>query len=167
MIWATVSSWSCFSWLCRAFPSLAAKNIINLIDIDHLVMSMCRIISCVIAKGCFLWPVYSLGKILLAFALLHFVLQGQICQFTPGNSWLPTFIFQFPTMKGTSFLVFVLEGLVGLHRTIQLHLFGISGWAIDLVYYDVEWSTLETNRDHSVIFEIASKYCTSDSCVLQ
>ena len=31
MIWATVSSWSCFCWLHRASPSLAAKNIINLI----------------------------------------------------------------------------------------------------------------------------------------
>ena len=28
--WATVSSWSCFCWLYRASPSLAAKNIINL-----------------------------------------------------------------------------------------------------------------------------------------
>ena len=32
MIWATVSSQSCFCWLYRAFPSLAAKNIINLIS---------------------------------------------------------------------------------------------------------------------------------------
>ena len=31
MIWATVSSWSCFCWLYRASPSLAAKNILNLI----------------------------------------------------------------------------------------------------------------------------------------
>ena len=31
MIWATVSSQSCFCWLYRASPSLAAKNIINLI----------------------------------------------------------------------------------------------------------------------------------------
>ena len=31
MIWATISSWSCFGWLDRAFLSLAAKNIINLI----------------------------------------------------------------------------------------------------------------------------------------
>jgi len=30
MIWATVSSWSCFCWLYRASPSLAAKNIISL-----------------------------------------------------------------------------------------------------------------------------------------
>ena len=33
MIWATVSSRSCFCWLYRAFPSLAAKNIINLISV--------------------------------------------------------------------------------------------------------------------------------------
>ena len=32
MVWATVSSWSCFCWLYRASPSLAAKNIINLIS---------------------------------------------------------------------------------------------------------------------------------------
>ena len=31
MIWATVSSQSCFRWLDRTSPSLAAKNIINLI----------------------------------------------------------------------------------------------------------------------------------------
>ena len=31
MIWATVSSWSCFCWLYRTSPSLVAKNIINLI----------------------------------------------------------------------------------------------------------------------------------------
>ena len=33
MIWA--SSQSCFCWLYRASPSLAAKNIINLTGIDH------------------------------------------------------------------------------------------------------------------------------------
>ena len=32
-------------------------------------------------------------------------------------------------------------------------------------YFDIEWFGLETNRDHSVIFEIASKYCISDSFV--
>ena len=31
MTWATVSSWSCFCWLYRASPSLAANNMINLI----------------------------------------------------------------------------------------------------------------------------------------
>ena len=32
-------------------------------------------------------------------------------------------------------------------------------------YCDIEWFALETNRDHSVIFEIACKYCISDSFV--
>ena len=36
---------------------------------------------------------------------------------------------------------------------------------IDLDYHDTEWFSLETNRDHSVVFEIASKYCISDSFV--
>ena len=57
------------------------------------------------------------------------------------------------------------EGLVGLHRTIQLQHFSITGQGIDLDYCDIEWFALETNRDHSVIFEIASKYCVSDSFV--
>ena len=32
-------------------------------------------------------------------------------------------------------------------------------------YCDIERFALEMNRDHSVIFEIASKYCISDSFV--
>ena len=56
----------------------------------------------------------------------------------------------------------VLEGVVSLHRTSQRQLLIISGWGIELGYCDTEWFALETNRDHSVIFEIASKYCISD-----
>ena len=59
----------------------------------------------------------------------------------------------------------VLKGLVGLHRTIQLQLFSVTGWSTDLDYCDIEWFALETNRDHSVVFEIAAKYCISDSFV--
>ena len=59
----------------------------------------------------------------------------------------------------------VLKGLVGLHRTVQLRFFSVTGWGIDLDYCDIEWFALETNRDRSVIFEIASKYCISDSLV--
>ena len=68
-------------------------------------------------------------------------------------------------MKRTSFLVLVLKGLVGHHEPSNFSFFSISGWGIDLNYCDTEWFTLETNRDHSVIFEIASKYCISDSFV--
>ena len=59
----------------------------------------------------------------------------------------------------------VLKGLVGLHRTVQCQLLQRYCWGIDLDYRDIEWFALETNRDHSVIFEIASKYCISDSFV--
>ena len=59
----------------------------------------------------------------------------------------------------------VLEGLVGLHRTVQLSFLSIAGWSTDLDYCDIEWFALETNRDHCVIFETASKYCISDSFV--
>ena len=57
-----------------------------------------------------------------------------------------------------------LEGLVGLHRTIQLYLLQHYWWGTDLDYYDIEWFALEMNRDHSVVFETASKYCILDSC---
>ena len=57
-----------------------------------------------------------------------------------------------------------LEGLIGLHRTVQLHFFHITDGAIDLDYHIIEWFVLETNRGHYVFFEAASKYCTSDSC---
>ena len=59
----------------------------------------------------------------------------------------------------------VVKGLVGLHRTVQLQLLQRYWSGIDLDYRDIEWFALETNRDHSVIFEIASKYCISDSFV--
>ena len=42
-------------------------------------MSMYRVISYVVERGCLLQPVGSLGKTLLAFTLLFFVLQGQTC----------------------------------------------------------------------------------------
>ena len=68
-------------------------------------------------------------------------------------------------MERTSFLVLVLEGLVGLHRTVQFQLLQHSWSGHRLDYCDIEWVALEMNRDHSVIFEIASKYCISDSFI--
>ena len=59
----------------------------------------------------------------------------------------------------------VLEGLACLHQTSQFSVFDISGWGIDLDYCDIKRFALETNRDLSVFFEIAPKYCISDSFV--
>ena len=58
----------------------------------------------------------------------------------------------------------LLLDLVGLHRIVQLlQLYWLG--CVNLDYCDIEWFALETNRDHSVIFEIASKYCILDSFV--
>ena len=44
----------------------------------------------------------------------------------------------------------------------QFSFFSISGWGTDLDYCDVEWFALETNGDHSIVFEIAPKYSILD-----
>ena len=59
----------------------------------------------------------------------------------------------------------VLEGLVGLQRTVQLQLLQHYWLGHRLGYSDIEWFALEMNRDQSVVFEIASKYCILDSFV--
>ena len=43
--------------------------------------------------------------------------------------------------------------------------FSVTCWEIGLDYCDIEWFALEMNRDHSTVFEIASKYCISNSFV--
>ena len=80
---------------------------------------MCRVFSCVVGRGCLLWPVCSLLKTWLTFALLHSLFQGQICLLLQV-SWLTTFAFQSPIMKRRCFWVLVLESLVCLFRTVQL-----------------------------------------------
>ena len=50
-------------------------------------------------------------------------------------------------------------------ESLNFSFFSIRGWSIDLDYCDIEWFVLETKRDHSVVFEIASKYYISDSFV--
>ena len=86
------------------------------------MMSMCRVFSCVVGRGCLLWPVRSLGKTLLDFVLLHFVLQGQICLLLQVS--LDFLLLHSSPLwwKGHLFWVLVLEGLIGLLRTIQLQL---------------------------------------------
>ena len=61
----------------------------------------------------------------------------------------------------------VLKGLVGLHRNVQLQLLQCYWLGHRLGLLDIEWFALETNRDHSIVFEIASKYCVLDSFVDQ
>ena len=140
MIWATVSSWSCFCWLYRASPSSAEKNIINLILILTICWCPCVVFSCVVRRWCSLWPVHSLGKTLLAFALFNSIFQGQICALL--QVFLDFLLLHSSPLwwKGHLFWVWVLEGLVGLHRTVQLHLSSIIDQGIVLDYCDIERS---------------------------
>ena len=126
-------------------------------------MSMCRVFSFVVGRGYLLSSVHSLDKTLLA-CPASFCTPRPNLHVTSSISWLPTFAFQSPIMKRTSFWG-VLKGLLGLHRTIQLQLLQHYWSGIDLDDCDTESFTLETNRNHSVIFEIASKYWISDSFV--
>ena len=100
-------------------------------------MSMCRVFSCVVGRGCLLWPVHSLGKTLLAFALLYFVLQGQTCLLLQVS--LEFIILRSSPLwwKGQLLGVLVLEVLIGLHRTIQLLLLQHYwlGYRLGLLWY--------------------------------
>ena len=58
-----------------------------------------------------------------------------------------------------------LKGLIVLHEPFNFSFFSVTFRGIDLDYRDIEWFALEVNRDHSVIFEIASKYCILDSFI--
>ena len=60
-------------------------------------------------------------------------------------------------MKRTSFLGVSSRSSCRVMELFNFSFFSVTGWGIDLDYCDIEWFALETNRDHSVDFEIASK----------
>ena len=111
MIWATVSPWSSFCWLYKASPSLAAKNIINLISV--LTIWWCPCIES---------SLMLLEEGVCYFAMLHSIFQGQI--FLLLQVFLDFLLLHSSPLKwkGLLFRELVLKGLVGLHRTVQLQL---------------------------------------------
>ena len=142
MIWATVNSKSCFfffSWVYRASPFLAAKNISNLVLI--LIIWLCPYIKSslgLLDKGVCYDQYALLSK--FCYPLLCFILYSKAklaCYF----SYLLTSYFYILVP------VFI--------ETVNFSFFSISGGGIDLDYCDVEQVALELNWDHSVIFEVA------------
>ena len=111
-------------------------------------MSMCRVVFCVVGRGYLLWPVCSLVKTLLAFALLHFVLQGQTCLLLHISIDFLLLYSSLLQWKGHLFGVLVLEGIVGLHRTIQLQLLQHYwlGHGLGLLWY---WMVCLGNKQRS------------------
>ena len=107
MIWATVSSRSCFCWLCRVSPSLAAKYIINLISVLTLWWYSCvgwalvLLEEAVFYDQCvFLAKLYD-QCIFLALPCFSLYSKAKLACYS-GISWLPMFPFQSPMMKRTS-----------------------------------------------------------------
>ena len=125
---------------------------------------MYTFVSWVVGKGRLLWPVCSLNK-MVSFCPALFCIPRPILPIILGISWLPTFTLESPVMKRTSFLVLVLESVVGLQEPVHFSFSGTNGWGKDLDCWHVEWLALETDRDHSIIFEIAPRYCNLDSFV--
>ena len=67
-------------------------------------------------------------------------------------------------MKRTSFLAVCSKRSCRSSENCSTCFFSVTGQGIDLGYRDIEWFALETKRDHSVVLEIASMQCISDSC---
>ena len=164
MMWATATSWSCFYWLYRASSSSVAKNIINLIFAWTIWWCPCVESSLVLLEEGVCYNQCVLLTKLSAFALFHYVLQGQTClllqlsldfQLLPFNPlW---------KKKDTFYWCYFYNVLQVFIELFNFSFFSISGWGLDLDYCDIEWFALETNRDRSVIFEITCKDCISDS----
>ena len=160
MIWVTVSSWSCFCWLYRTSPSLAAKNIINLISVLAIWWCPCIESSLVLLEEGVCYDRCILLTELyqpLPFFILYYQPKLTI---NPGVSWLPTFAFQSPIMKRISFQVLVLKGLVGLHRTVQFQLLQHYGsrHRFGLLWY---WMVCLGNKQRSFchFWDCTPKYC--------
>ena len=128
-------------------------------------MSMCRVFSFVVGRGCFLWPVSSLGKTLISLCPASFCTPRPNLPVTPDISWLSTFAFQSPIMKKTSFGVLILEGLIRLHRSIQLQLLQPYwlGLRLGLLWY---WMVCLGNKQRSFCrFWDCIQDCILDSIV--
>ena len=114
-------------------------------------MSMCKVFSCVVRRGCLLGPVRCLDKT-LSLCPASFCTTRPNLLVTPGIFWLPTFAFQSPIMKRISFLCVSLE-------LFNFSFFSITGLGIDLDYHGSECFALETDKNHSVVFEIVPHTC--------
>ena len=106
-----------FCWLCRTFPSLAVKKIINMISVLTIWWCPCVELSLVLLKKGVFYDQCSIDRTMSAFAQLHFVLKDQTCLF---SEYLLTsyFCISIPYDRNDNlFLVLVQENMVGLHRT--------------------------------------------------
>ena len=115
MIWATVSSWSCF---CSLYRVGYKKYNQSYFGNDHLVISIYSLFLCCWNRLFATTSVFSWQNS-ISLCPASFCTPRPNLPITPGVSWLPTFAFQW---KGYLFWMLVSKDPVGLLRTIQLQL---------------------------------------------
>ena len=131
---------------------------------------MCRFVSCVVDRGCLLWPMHSIGNSLLGFALLHFVLHGQTCLLLQVS--LDFLLLHSSPLWWKGHLCVCVCVCVCVCarskiscRSSQNCLTSASSALVaggmGLDYCDVGMFPFEMNQDHSVVFEISPKCCIS------
>ena len=110
MIWATVSSQSCFCWLYRASSSLAAMNIINLISVLTIWWCPCVEFSPVLLEECVCYD-QCIFLVKLYLSLPCFILHSK-AKFAcfPRCFFTSYFCIPVPLMKWSSFLVVSSKG---------------------------------------------------------
>ena len=106
MIWATISSQLCFCWLHRASPSLAAKNIINLILVLAIWWCPCIELSFVLLDA----GVCCDQCVLLAKLLTFTLFQAKLACY---SKYLLISYFCIPLPYDEKDLFF---GVIGLHQ---------------------------------------------------
>ena len=110
---------------------------------------MCRVFSCVVGRGCLLWPVHFLGKTLLA--LPCFIPYSKAKFACYSRCFLASY-FCIPVPYNEEdiffFCMLVLKDLVGLHRTNQIQLLQHywSGHRLGLLWY---WMVCHGNEQKS------------------
>ena len=73
------------------------------------MVSTCRVVFCVVGRGCLVCSFHSLRKTLLACALLHFVLQGQTCLLLQVSPVPTNIVGQFPFCHTPSIIIYYIE----------------------------------------------------------
>ena len=127
-------------------------------------MPMCTVVSCVVGRGCLLWPVCSLGKT-VSLCPASFCTPWPNLPVTPGISWFPTFAFLSPLMKRTSLFG---VGSRRSCRSSQNHSTLTSsalvvGHRLGLLWY---WMVCLGNEQRSSCHSWdCTQYCISDSFV--
>ena len=129
-------------------------------SIDHLVMSVCRVFSLLEEGVCY---DQCIVQAKLYQPLPCFILYSKALP-TCLHLLTSYFCIPVPYDEKDSFFWCQLQNVLQVFiEPFYFSFFSIVVWGINLDYCDIEWFTLETNRDNSVVFEIASKYCISDS----